>query len=348
MPNIHQPSSNATVPPATAGLKAGRDWWFWRRTKEKFVEYSLLTATVFCSLVIVFMLFFIVQKALPVLQYNGLNFILTGGWDQQFYDSWMAGEIGPQWKFGALPLIAGTVYTTVGALIVAVILGLGCAIFIAELAPYRLQSLLESVIRLLAAIPSVIFGLVGLIVVVPFIQQTFISDELAARHINIAALDGSSLLAGIIVLSFMIMPIFTALAVDALRAVPRSYKEGALALGVSHWRTIVKLLLPVAGPGITAGAILAAGRAVGEAIALCMVSGSVAFLPNPAHGLVFFLEPLRSMASTIVDNAEGMNVPTLEAALFALGFLLLLASLALSLMARFVSRRVEKGVLTAK
>lgn len=348
MNNVHQPVNESAVSKSAVGVSTGRDSWFWRRIQEKSIEYFLLAATLFCSLVIVFMLFFIVEKAMPVLQHNGWSFITTGGWDQQFYESWMAGDRNPLWKFGALPLIAGTAYTTVGALALAVILGLGCAIFIVELAPYRLQPLLESVIRLLAAIPSVIFGLVGLIVVVPLIQETFITDEMASEYIEIAALDGTSLLAGMVVLAFMIMPIFTALAVDALRAVPRSYKEGALALGISHWRTIVKLLLPVAGPGITAGAILAAGRAVGEAIALCMVSGSVAFTPNPAHGLVFFLEPLRSMASTIVDNAEGMNVSTLQAALFALGFLLLITSLALSLIARYVRQRVEKGVLTAK
>lgn len=341
---MEHPSAELAVK-STADMQAGARRRPWRLWREKILEYGLLAVTIFCSIIILFIIVFVTQRALPVLQYNGLHFITTGGWDQQFYDAWMAGDFAPLWDFGALPLIAGTMFTTAGALLLAVPLGLGCAIFLAEFAPYRLRRPVESVVRLLAAIPSVIYGLVGLLVVVPFILEHFISNELAAQYIQFAALDGTSLLAGVLVLTLMIMPIFISLATDALRAVPRSYKEGALALGVSHWRTITRLMIPVAGPGITAGAILAAGRAVGEAIALSMVTGSVAFIPNPAHGWVFFLEPLRTMASTIVDNAEGMSVATLESALFGLGFLLLFTSLVLSIMARLVARRVQKGVL---
>ena len=345
---MHQPSTSFADKTAAVNLQLHRGKLTWRSWYEKIVEYGLLAVTILCSIFIVFIIIFLVQKAVPVLKYNGLDFITTGGWDQQFYQAWRAGDLNPRWQFGALPLIVGTILTTTGALVIAVTLGLGCAIFLAEFAPYWLRRPVESIIRLLAAIPSVIYGLVGLLVVVPFILDHFISDELAARYIQFAALDGTSLLAGVLVLAFMIMPIFTSLATDALRAVPRTYKEGALALGVSHWRTITRLMIPVAGPGLTAGAILAAGRAGGEAIALSMVSGSVAFIPNPAHGYVFFLEPLRTMASTIIDNAEGMSVVTLQSALFALGTLLLVASLALSLMARYVSLRVQRGVLVER
>ncbi len=314
-----------------------------RYWSEKLAENSLLIATILSSVLILVIFMFVTQKALPVLQQNGLSFISGKGWDEDFTAAWLAGNTTPSWKFGALPIIAGTFLTTFGALFIAVPLGLGCAIFLVELAPLWLRKPMESTVRLLASIPSVIYGLIGLLVIVPFIRQTFVSDQLALKYIQQFAMDGTGLLVGIIVLAIMIMPIFIALAADALRAVPNSFKEGALALGVTPWRVIIKIMLPVARPGIVAGAILAAGRAVGEAIALSMVSGSVAFLPDIRHGLVFFLEPLRTMASTIVDNGEGMSVISTESALFTLGTLLLLSSMLLSISAKLVARSVSKG-----
>ncbi|MFZ5899577.1 MAG: phosphate ABC transporter permease subunit PstC [Bacillota bacterium] len=332
--SVPSPGRNVAV---TAG--AGRR----RALKEGFIEKILFLFTLLSGILIFFVMFFVLNKGWPVLQANGLGFVFAAGWDQDFQAAWLASADAPQWQFGALPLIAGTVYTTLGALCVAVPLGLGCAIFLTEMCPLWLRKPLESTVRLLAAIPSVIFGLIGLLVVVPFIATHFISNELALKMINICALDGTSLLAGVIVLSMMISPIFIALASDALRAVPQRYKEAAFALGVTHWRTIVKVLIPAARKGILAGAILATGRAIGEAIALSMVTGSVAHLPSPTHGLVFFLEPVRTLASTIVDNGEGMGAVTCESALFACGSLLLISCLLLNLCARFVMGATGKG-----
>lgn len=311
--------------------------------KESIIEKMLFLAAVSSSILIFFIMFFVFTRAFPVLQASGLSFIFSVGWDEHFIQAWVASADQPVWKFGALPLIAGTFYTTLGALLIAIPLGLSCAIFLTELCPVWLRKPLTSTVRLLAAIPSVIFGLVGLMVVVPLISKYLISNELALKMIEICALDGTSLLAGMIVLSMMICPIFIALSSDALKAVPRRYKEASFALGVSHWRTIIKVLLPTARKGILAGAILATGRAIGEAIALSMVTGSVANLPSPAHGLVFFLEPLRTLASAIVDNAEGMGAPTIESALFACASILLLTSVALSLFARLVSQTPGTG-----
>jgi phosphate transport system permease protein len=282
-------------------------------------------------------MFFVITRALPVFKANGLGFVFHSGWDQQFLNSWEAPAARPVWTFGALPLVLGTFYTTLGALLIAVPLGLGCAIFMTELCPAWLRRPLASTVRLLASIPSVIYGLVGLIVVVPLIAHAFISRSLAMSMINTAALDGTSILAGMIVLSIMIGPIFVALSSDALRAVPRSYKEAAFALGISHWRTIIKVMLPAARRGILAGGILATGRAIGEAIALSMVSGGVASLPGFNHGLVFFLEPVRTLASAIVNDSEGMLVPACQSSLFACAALLLLSSVLLSVLARFVA-----------
>ncbi|MCL6636255.1 MAG: phosphate ABC transporter permease subunit PstC [Peptococcaceae bacterium] len=311
--------------------------------KEEAIEKVLLAFTILSGILIFFIVFFVFTKALPVFRANGISFILSGGWDEQFVNAWLAPADQPSWQFGALPLIAGTVYTTAGALLIALPLGLGCAIFLVEMCPFWLRKPLKSTVRLLAAIPSVIYGLLGLLVVVPLISDKLISDELSLRMINVCVLDGTSLLAGMIVLSMMIVPIFIALAADALSAVPRRYKEASLSLGVSHWRTIVRIILPAARKGILAGAILATGRAVGEAIALSMVSGSVAHLPSIYHGPVFFLEPVRTLASTIVDNSEGLSVATCESALFACASFLLVSCILLSLFARVVAGGMQRG-----
>lgn len=325
------------------GRRHNQKFRYW---SEKAAENTVLIATVFSSVLILVIFMFVVQKSLPVISENGLSFITEKGWDDDFTTAWLAGNTAPSWKFGALPILAGTFLTTFGSLFIAVPMGLGCAIFLVELAPVWLRKPMESIVRLLAAIPSVIYGLVGLLVIVPFVRETFVSDQLALKYIQEFAMDGTGILVAIIVLAIMIMPIFIALAADALRAVPHSFKEGALALGATPWRVIIKVMLPVARPGIVAGAILAAGRAMGEAIALSMVSGSVAYLPDISHGPVFFLEPVRTMASTIVDNGEGMSVISNESALFTLGLLLLLGSIGLSIAAGLVSRRVRKGVLS--
>jgi len=314
-----------------------------RSLKENIIEKLLFAFTLLSGVLIFFIMVFVFSKAIPVLKFNGLDFILAGGWDGQFVNAWLAPANQPSWQFGAFPLIAGTIYTTLGALFIALPFGLGCAIFLTEMCPGWLCKPMKSIVRLLAAIPSVIYGLVGLLVVVPFIADKLISNELALRMINICALDGTSLLAGMIVLSMMIAPIFIALASDALVAVPRRYKEASFALGISHWRTIVRILLPAARNGILAGAILATGRAIGEAIALSMVTGSVANLPGASHGLVFFLEPVRTLASTIIDNSEGMSAITCESALFACASFLLVSSVLLSIFARLISSGLRRG-----
>ncbi len=232
------------------------------------------------------------------------------------------------------PLVVGTVITTAGALFFAGLIGIGCAIFLAMLAPEWLGRPVEAVVRLLSGIPSVVFGLIGLTVVVPWIQSTFITDTLANKFPDVP-LDGTSYLAAVIVLTFMILPFFVTVATDALRAVPASYRLGGLAVGMTEWRTITRLVVPSATPGLVAGLVLAAARAVGEAIALAMVAGSLAHIPELGHGLVALLEPLRTMASAIVDNGESLAaVPEVQAALFGLALLLLGFSLALSVAAR--------------
>ena len=213
---------------------------------------------------------------------------------------------------------------------------MGCAIFLSELAPPWLRRPFETLVQLLAGIPSVVFGLVGLMVVVPFIADRLVPSN-SGDVVTEIPVNGSCLLAAIAVLGFMILPFFVTVATDSLRAIPRSYIDGGLALGMTRWRTITRLQLPAAAPGLVAGLVLAAARGMGEAIAISMVAGAIAFIPTLAHGpLYMLLEPIRTMASAIIENGgEAMDVPAMAAALFGLASLLLLMSIVLSLVARW-------------
>jgi phosphate ABC transporter permease protein PstC len=304
-----------------------------RRGSDRIMPALLASAAVISAGLVAFVVYFVAQKAWPTFVSEGHHFLTHGGWDQQIEGA-LAGAA--TLFFGAKPLILGTLYTTAGAVLLSVVLGLGCAIFIAELAPVWIRRPLESVVQLLAGIPSVVFGLVGLAVVVPFIGNVILPAD-AANVVTDIPLEGASMLAGILVLSFMILPFFVTVATDSLRAIPRSYVDGGLALGMTRWRTITRIQLPSAAPGLVAGIVLAAARGIGEAIALSMVAGAIAYVPNMNNGpLYFLLMPVRTMASAIVEiGGEAMNIPQVGSALFALAFLLLMISVVLSIIARW-------------
>ena len=309
-----------------ASLTGGRS----RRTSERLVAGVLGACALFSALVVVLVVVFVLNEALPIFVKQGWYFLSHGGWDGQLDDAWS----NPATLFGVLELIVATGLTTLGALAASVALGLGCAVFLSEIAPQWLRKPVEVIIQLLAGIPSVVFGLVGLLVVVPILTNWIPAN--ASDKVPEIPLDGASLGAAVIVLTFMILPFFTSVAVDSLRAVPRPYMDGSLALGLTKWRTISKVQVPAAVPGLLAGAVLAAGRAVGEAIAISMVSGSIAFIPTLKHGLQYFpFMPVRTLASTLVENGgEVMSVPSIRIALFGLAALLLIWSFVLSLTAR--------------
>lgn len=305
-------------------------------------EKTILFLTVLSAIIIVFIFYFILQKSWNIFKVNGLAFITQTGFDAQVNDAFNAPGNEPVWNFGALGLLLGSLLTTIGALLIAVPMGVGTAIVIAELAPPWTNRMLKSVVRLLASIPSVVFGLLGLLIVVPLIKNLFITTQLQILFIKYFQMDGKSMLAGILVLSLMILPIIVALSVDAINSVPKKYKEASLALGLSHWRTITKVIIPAAKSGILAGIVLAMGRAIGEAIALNMVTGGIGYVPNPAHGLSFFLTPVLPLAAAIVKKAEAMSVPSIEAALFACGVVLLATTTLLSILTKIVEYTVKR------
>lgn len=327
--------------------KTGSARQAYRKAEERTIRWLLGSAATFSGAIVLLVIYFVVERSLPLLQRDGLAFLFRPDWDLTMIEAWGNPDF---WAFGAWPLIVGTLVLVGGALFCSILLGTGCAVFLAELAPPAISRPFQSVLRLLAGVPSVVFGLIGLTVVVPIILETLVTDELALRHIDVP-LDGTSILAGVLVLTFMILPFYVTVSSDALRAVPKSYREAGTALGLSRWRVIRKVVVPAALPGLLAGAVLASARGVGEAIAMSMVAGGLSNVPQIANGLVFFLEPVRGLASAIVESGgEGMNVPQVQAALFSLGSILLALCILLSALSRvaftLLSRRL--GLMTGR
>jgi ABC-type phosphate transport system permease subunit len=280
------------------------------------------------------MLAFILREAWPSFSHNGLGWLGPGGnVDDQIRAIFNSGEYGttPQYLFHAWPLIWSTILTTAGAVAISFVCSLFVSVFVVEFAPGWLARVLDPVVRVLASVPSVIYGLIGVIVLVPFIGNNLISDQAKASVTPVIQLSGYSLLAAVVILTVMTAPTMIAVFSEGLRSVPRDWLEGSLALGVNRWRTFWKIAVRTARPALIAGAVLATARALGEAVMLSMVSGSVGFAPNPADGLIFFVEPSRGLAATILHNTDELTSPPMRSTLFAIAALLLFSSAMLSL-----------------
>jgi ABC-type phosphate transport system permease subunit len=313
--------------------------------KERAAYYACAGLGVVALVMVALIAVYVVGKAWPSLYENGWR-ILTHrdvpSLDQDLNFSFTGNPPGtPYQELRAWPAIYGTLLTTGGAVLLSVPFSILAAIFVAELAPRRLIRVIEPVVRLLAAVPSVVWGLFALLALAPLLERFLVSDGLAADYAGTVAITGTNVLLGVLVLTFMIAPFEIAIFVDALRAVPESWRQGGRALGLDVWRTVLKISLPVIQPAIIAGTVLATGRAIGEAIALSMAAGSIGFVPNPLDGLVFFLEPVRPLASAIVDFQEGLGTAQLEANLFAFGTMILVSALALLIAARLVAATVR-------
>ena len=219
--------------------------------------------------------------------------------------------LGTTWKpgndiFGILPMILGSIYVTAGAILVGVPIGLLTAIYMSKFASPRINKVMLPAVQLLAGIPSVVYGLVGMLVLVPGIRKLF--------HLP----DGSGLLAAMIVLAIMILPSIINVAENALRAVPKEYEEASLALGATKLETYFKVTLPAAGSGVAAAIVLGVGRAIGEAMAIIMVSGNVSNMPS-------IFAPVRFLTTGIVSGMGYAQVGSLyHQALFSIGLVLFL------------------------
>lgn len=245
---------------------------------------------------------------------------------------------------GAFPFLLGTLITSVAALALSFFPALGVAIFTAEYAPRWLASLIDTIVDLLAAIPSVVVGIWGIFVLVPFMQNTvylplyFWAFERAPWLLPVLGPPaGYNLVTATIVLALMIVPYTTALARDAIRLVPRSQREAARALGATRWETLRLAVIPYARGGIVAGAILSLGRAVGETMAVAMLIGNSNTLPFTLFG------PAATMPSVIVNEFREAVENLHLASLMTIGFYLFLISLAVNLAAAWMQRRWAVG-----
>jgi phosphate transport system permease protein len=249
---------------------------------------------------------FIFAKGGPMMvEYGVLDFIFGMVWRPE------------DGRFGVFPMIIGTLYVIGGALAIAAPLGLACAIFLAEIAPPKIRDIMKPSIEALAGIPSVIYGFFGLVVVIPFMRDVFGA--------------GPSIATGSIILAIMILPTLISVAQDAIRAVPKEFKEGSLALGATHWQSIRRVILPAAAPGVMCGMILGLGRAVGEALAVMMVTGNVVAMPDS------IFDPMRALSANValeMPYAPGTH----REALFATGVILLGVIILMTLLMNYIQR----------
>jgi phosphate transport system permease protein len=279
------------------------------------------------------MFVFVLHEGWPSFAHNGWHWFGAGGnVDDQINAIYTAGNNAARavYTFHAWPLIWSTIVIVGGAVVIAFVCSLFVAVFIAEFAPAWLRAVLHPVVRLLAMVPSVVYGLLGVVVLVPFINNDLISEQSKASVTPIITLDGYSVLAAVVILAVMIAPLMIAIFVNGLRSVPRGWLEGSLALGINPWRTVWKVGVRTAKPALIAGTVIATARGVGEAVMLSMVSGSVGFAPNPADGFVFIYEPSRPLAATIIDNIDQLTSPPMRHTLYALGAVLLFSAAMLS------------------
>jgi phosphate transport system permease protein len=233
----------------------------------------------------------------------------------------------PAAQLGLLPLIAGTFLVSIGAILLALPFGIAAAIYLAEIAQPRIRNFLKPTIELLAGIPSVVYGFFGLVVIVPFIQKLF----------NLPV--GESALAGSIILGIMALPTIITISEDAIRNTPRAMKEASLALGANHWQTIMRVIIPYSISGITAATILGIGRAIGETMAVLMVTGNAAVMPTS------FLQPVRTIPATIAAELGEAPFGGLHfKALFFLGCILFFITLLINFIVELIApkKRAER------
>ncbi|HSR30563.1 MAG TPA: phosphate ABC transporter permease subunit PstC [Anaerolineae bacterium] len=224
--------------------------------------------------------------------------------------------------FGTLPLILGSLLVTIGAVVVALPLGLAAAIFIRELAPNWLREILKPTIEVLAGIPSVVLGFLGMVALAPVVRET------------LGVPTGLSAFTGSLVLAYMALPTMISVAEDAIDAVPKSYRDGALALGATRWQTIWRVVLPAARSGVIIAVMLGIGRAIGETMAVMMVTGNAARIPREWYAL--FL-PARTMTATIAaEMGEVAQGSTHYHVLFAVGILLFIVTFIINAIASAV------------
>jgi phosphate transport system permease protein len=278
-----------------------------RKLKENMIEKLILASGLASVFFVVLIFIFLIKEGLAVFQTISPGAFLLG-------KSWY--PISEPAQLGILPLILGSLLVTLGAAVISIPIGVGAAIYIAEIAPARIKDILKSGIELLAAIPSVVLGFIGMVTLVPMVKNLF--------HLP----TGLTALSGSIMLAFMAMPTIVSIAEDALYSIPKNYKEGALALGATHWQAIWRVMLPAASSGILAAIMLGIGRVIGETMAVMMITGNAAVIPAS------ILVPVRTLTATIAaEMGEAVVGSEHYFALFAVGIVLFVISFAINVTA---------------
>ena len=278
-----------------------------KNLKENLAKLAFICAACISILAVALICIFLFANGVP-------GMVKIGVWDFLTGTKWKPGND----IYGILPMILGSVYVTAGALIIGVPAGLMTALFLSRFAGKRTAKLMKPAVELLAGIPSVVYGFFGLVVIVPLVRSLFGGS-------------GSSLLTACLLLGMMILPTIITVSESALNAVPSSYYEGALALGATHERAVFSVVLPAARSGVMAAIILGVGRAIGEAMAVVMVAGNRAVIPNS------LIKGVRTLTSNIVmemGNAADLHREALIATAVVLFVFILIINLLFSIIKR--------------
>lgn len=249
---------------------------------------------------------------------NGLPAIKEIGFADFFFNTKWASTATPV-SYGILPFIMSSVYGTLGAVIIGVPIGILCAVFIAKTAPPKIAKTVSSAVDLLSGIPSVVYGLLGMIIIVPLVREMF----------NLP--DGANLFSAIIVLAVMILPSVISVSVTAISAVPKEYEEASLALGATKTETVFKVTLPAAKSGIVTAVVLGIGRAIGEAMAVMMVAGNVANMPGIFKSVRF----LTTAVASEMSYSSGLQ----RQALFSIALVLFIFIMAINILLNVTVKR---------
>ncbi|MCL2485694.1 MAG: phosphate ABC transporter permease subunit PstC [Endomicrobia bacterium] len=287
-----------------------------RKTIDSIIEAIIFICGILSIVFVVLIFGFLLKEGFAFFkEYGVINFIVGKLWYPTSDPA----------KFGILSMIFGSFIVTVGACVIAVPIGIMAALYISEIAPKGVRDVLKSFIELMAAVPSVIIGFVGMVTLVPLVRTMFDVPT------------GLTAFSGAVMLAFMAMPTIITISEDAIRSVPWSYKEGALALGATRWQTIRRIVLKAAMPGIIAAVMLGIGRVVGETMAVMMITGNAAHIPHS------IFEPVRTMTATIAaEMGETVKGGMHYRALFALGLVLFIITFAVNFIADLFSGKSKK------
>ena len=296
------PPPHQATPPPERPVQFG-----WSLFVERIIERLIWVAGISTIVIVALIFYFLVREGLPT--------FLDITWRQLFGRRWYPIED----IFGLWPLIVGSILVTFGAVVIAVPLGLTTAIYLGEIAPQWQREILKPLIEVLAGIPSIVLGFLGWVALAPVIQ-------------NLGAATGLTAFTGSLILAYMALPTIISISEDALYAVPKEYRDGALAIGATQWQSIWRVVLPAARSGLVIAVMLGIGRTIGETMAVMMVTGNAANIPALGPGM--FFQPVRTMTATIAAEMGEVAEGSLHySVLFGIGIVLFLITFGINSLA---------------